>query len=90
MTICNSYKNMFYNANNIKYINLYNCIKDCYTKLRNDLNKNIFVCQKSYDPNTDINYCCNYNLQNNSCTISDNSYKSNKPVNQTRQIKKGC
>ena len=90
MTICNSYKNMFYNANNIKYINLYNCRKDCYNKLRNDLNKNIFVCQKSYDLNTEINYCCDYNLQNNSCTISDNSYKSNKPVNQTRQIKKGC
>ena len=89
MANCNSYKNMFYNANNIKYINLYNCRKECYDKLSilNETNNNIFICQKYYK-NTKINYCCDYDLKNNSCnsnrnipaiSLLNNLNKSNKP-----------
>ena len=80
MINCNSYYDMFSINNNIIYINLYNFKNDkIISKIFNNTNHEVFVCQKNrIFNNLKVYNCCNSDLQPYECNIS--SYQEIIPI----------
>ena len=75
MINCNSYENMFLDIRNIKYINLYYLKNDkIISKVFNNINNSIFVCQKDIIIDNSKAYnCCDSNFRAYNC-ISKATY----------------